>query len=154
MTTQLNTLKSLFLLVLILAFGSVHAQKYFGEKIDDKGITPIKEVIAQLTPEKEVQTKIKGEITAVCQMKGCWMRLKDAENNELFIRFKDYGFFVPKDAAGKTAVLKGKAFIHTTSADELKHYAEDAGKSKEEIAKITEPEQEYRFLADGVIIYE
>ena len=87
-------------------------------------------------------------------MKGCWMRLKDAENNELFIRFKDYGFFVPKDAAGKTAVLKGKAFIHTTSADELKHYAEDAGKSKEEIAKITEPEQEYRFLADGVIIYE
>ena len=145
---------SLVLTLLLMSITGLQAQQYFGEKIDDQGITPIKQVIQQLTPDKEIPTKIKGTITGVCQMKGCWMRIKDESDNELFIRFKDYGFFVPKDAAGKTAILRGKAFIHTTSVDELKHYAEDAGKSAEEIAKITEPEQEYRFLADGVIIYD
>jgi len=34
----------------------------------------------------------------------------------------------------------------------LRHYAEDAGKSKEEIEKITEPETNLMFLADGVLI--
>ena len=33
-----------------------------------------------------------------------------------------------------------------------RHYAEDAGKSKEEIEKITEPKIAYTFLADGVLI--
>ena len=36
--------------------------------------------------------------------------------------------------------------------EHLKHYAQDAGKSKEEIAKITEPKDELTFIADGVIV--
>jgi hypothetical protein len=36
----------------------------------------------------------------------------------------------------------------------LKHYAEDAGKSEEEIAQITEPSYDLGFTADGVIIAE
>jgi hypothetical protein len=36
----------------------------------------------------------------------------------------------------------------------LKHYAEDAGKSKIEIAQITEPNYDLGFTADGVIIVE
>jgi hypothetical protein len=42
--------------------------------------------------------------------------------------------------------------MKTTSVAELQHYAEDAGKSKEEIAKITEPKLELTFVADGVIV--
>jgi hypothetical protein len=34
----------------------------------------------------------------------------------------------------------------------LRHYAQDAGKSKEEIDKITEPKHMLTFLADGVLI--
>ena len=41
-----------------------------------------------------------------------------------------------------------------TSVDELKHLAEDAGKSEAEIAKITEPKKEFKFLADGVVIVD
>jgi len=36
----------------------------------------------------------------------------------------------------------------------LRHYAEDAGKSEEEIMTITEPEYVLTFTADGVIIQE
>ena len=47
---------------------------------------------------------------------------------------------------------EGKAFVKETSVEELKHYAEDAGKSKEEIAKITEPKLEMSFEASGVLM--
>ena len=96
--------------------------------------------------------KIKGEILSTCPMKGCWMKLSVAQDTML-VRFKDYGFFVPKRGAeGKLAVVNGQIFIDTLSVPQLKHYAEDAGKSKEEISKITNPEITISFLAEGVVI--
>ena len=44
------------------------------------------------------------------------------------------------------------AQLKETSVKQLKHYAEDAGKSKEEIAKITEPKKEVIFVAKGVLV--
>ena len=64
-------------------------------------------------------------------------------------------FFVPVDSVeGKTAIIQGDLFLDTTSVEMLKHYAEDAGKSEEEITLITEPSFELGFIADGVIIKE
>jgi hypothetical protein len=94
---------------------------------------------------------MKGEIVDVCPKKGCWMRLNMGHGEQVMVRFKDYDFFVPTDAKGNV-VINGKAFVTETSVDELRHYAEDAGKSEEEIAQITEPKLEYRFLADGVLL--
>ena len=68
------------------------------------------------------------------------------------VSFKDYGFFVPKDITGKTVVIEGTAKQSVTPVAELRHYAEDAGKSKDDIAKITEPEKALTFVADGVIV--
>jgi tRNA (Thr-GGU) A37 N-methylase len=71
----------------------------------------------------------------------------------MMVHFKDYGFFVPKDCSGKKLVMEGIAFIDVTPVSQLKHYAEDAGKSKEEIEKITEDEKELTFEASGVLLY-
>ena len=57
-------------------------------------------------------------------------------------------------AKGKTVVIDGKVEIKTTSVAELKHYAEDAKKSKEEIDAITKPEKEVRVMAKGIVIAE
>ena len=85
-------------------------------------------------------------------MKGCWMKIK-SEKDTILVRFKDYGFFVPKDGiAGDKAIINGKLSIDTLSVTLLRHYAEDAGKSLEEVNKITEPEVSITFLADGVLI--
>ena len=45
-----------------------------------------------------------------------------------------------------------KAFIEETPVAELKHYAEDEGKSKEAIDSIKTPKKELKFLAHGVLI--
>ena len=70
------------------------------------------------------------------------------------VTFKDYAFFMPKDLSGKHVVIDGFAFVEVTSVDDLRHYAEDGGKSKEEIAAITEPKREVAFEAAGVVILD
>jgi len=61
---------------------------------------------------------------------------------------------VPKDIAGKEVIVNGLAYVKETSVEEQRHYAEDAGKSEEEIATITSPKKSYAFEADGVLIKE
>lgn len=99
-----------------------------------------------------VNVKFKTKVADVCKKKGCWMALELPGTESAFVKFKDYGFFVPLNATGEEAVVSGKAFVTETSVEELRHYAKDGGKSKEEIAKITSPKVEYGFLADGVLI--
>ena len=85
-------------------------------------------------------------------MKGCWMTL-DGEEGDVRVTFKDYGFFVPTEGQeGKTAVIEGVAVKTVTDVATLKHYAQDAGKSAEEIAAITEPREEIALIATGVAI--
>ena len=100
------------------------------------------------------KVKIEGEILSSCPMKGCWMKIS-VEKDTVLVRFKDYGFFVPKNGIeGKTTIINGNLSVDTLSIAKLQHYAEDAGKSKEEIALISKPEITISFLADGVLIKE
>ena len=127
---------------------------YFGAKITNDGAISLSDVSIPQNLADSVEVTLKGTINEVCQAKGCWMTVESAESMDpVFIRFKDYGFFVPKDAGGKEVIVKGKLFTNETSVDELKHYAEDKGASEEEIAAITEPKKEVRMMAEGVIIY-
>ncbi len=96
--------------------------------------------------------KVKGTVTKVCEKKGCWMTLAQTDGEGIMIRFKDYKFFMPMDIIGKDVVLEGTAQRTTTSVENLRHYAEDAGKSKEEIEKITTPKTEIEFIATGVLV--
>jgi hypothetical protein len=82
------------------------------------------------------------------------MNVDLGDGKQMMVRFKDYGFFVPLDAGGRTVVMEGVAFREVLSVDMLRHYAEDGGKSKEEIEKITEPETRLSFEASGVLVYK
>ena len=99
-----------------------------------------------------INSKMIAEVKEVCQAKGCWMRLNLDGENEVMVKFKDYGFFVPKDISGKNVIINGKAYVKEVSVDEQRHYAEDAGKTAEEIASITEPKRTFSFEADGVLV--
>ena len=99
-------------------------------------------------------SKVEGEIIDVCPKKGCWMNVKVADDT-LFVKFKDYGFFVPTDGIqGKKVYMSGEIFKDTISVARLRHYAEDAKKPESEILSITEPEYMINMIADGVAIQE
>jgi hypothetical protein len=105
-----------------------------------------------LTPANVGKTiAIRGQVTEVCQMKGCWMVLTDGK---LSVRttFKDYGFFVPKDLAGARVVAEGTLKRETVPEEMRRHFAEDAGQSPSEIASIHGSSEEYAFVADSVTV--
>ena len=128
--------------------------KHFGQNIEAAGAMPIADLVAQMEQNStsSLTAKISGKVLEVCQTKGCWMTLELPDGKDLRVTFKDYGFFMPKDLAGKNIVAQGIAQTDTTSVEMLQHYAEDAGKSAEEIAQIAQPEIEISFVADGVVI--
>jgi len=125
---------------------------FFGDTITQDLAVPVTELAAKMKGKDSLKIKVTGVIEEVCQKKGCWMNIAIDNNQSMRVRFKDYGFFMPKDAAGKTVIIEGLAFNDTTSVETLKHFAADAGKSKDEIKKITEPEINIGFEANGVII--
>jgi len=126
----------------------------FGAKIDEAGAISMDSLLAMVKAgNTDISgVKVEGKVNEVCQAKGCWMQLDKGDGTTMRVTFKDYGFFVPKDCGGKSAIILGHAYMDTTAVEDLRHFAEDAGKSKEEIEKITEPEVELAFEAEGVII--
>ena len=127
-------------------------QTYYGSVIELDGALDASGLRAALSETGRARVKFEGEVTATCAKKGCWMDVASGEDT-VFVRFQDYGFFVPTEGAeGKRTVMEGEAFFDTIEVAMLQHYAEDAGASEEAIAAITEPELRLAFTATGVMI--
>lgn len=127
----------------------------FGDIITEKDALSSSDMLSKFNDLKVGDTlniKFASKINEVCSKKGCWMKLPLDNETETMVRFKDYAFFMPLDSKDREVIVEGKAFVKEVSVDELRHYAEDAGKSKEEIAKITEPKREFSFEANGVLM--
>lgn len=112
------------------------------------------EAYKNIGAEDTLSTGFEAEVIEVCQAKGCWMKLNLGDDRTAMVKFKDYGFFVPKDLAGKKVIVEGKAFVDMMSVEDQKHFAEDAGSSPEEIKAITDPKKTLSFEASGVRIKE
>lgn len=159
--------KTHFILVMLLLVGTMavaqkkaaafNANEYalFGDKFKVTKVYNKAEMLKKYKNLKKGDTivvQFESNIKSVCKKKGCWMKMELAGDDDSFVRFKDYGFFVPLNADNSKAIVNGKAFVDVVSVEELKHYAKDGGKSAAEIAKITKPEVTYAFTADGVYI--
>jgi len=132
---------------------SAKAGVQYGKKINKDGAISVSKLENSFAKDSTFSGKIEGEVLQVCQKKGCFMTIKSAGNQEpIMVRFTDYAFFMPQDIVGKTVVVAGKAKVKESTVAWQKHYAEDLGKSKAEIAKITKPKKEITVVADGVLI--
>ncbi|MBC7829030.1 MAG: DUF4920 domain-containing protein [Chitinophagaceae bacterium] len=123
----------------------------YGSGSISEGVIHVNDVEKNMKNNK-FEGRITGKVVEVCQEKGCWMKIERSNGEKLMVKFKDYGFFMPKNIVGKEVVLDGEATVKEVSVKQQKHYAEDAGKSKEEIEKIKEPKKELQFVAKGVLV--
>ena len=124
----------------------------FGAEITEDGAMTIADFQTAMGEAQTWDGKIATTINSCCQKKGCWMKVDMGNGEEMRVTFKDYGFFVPLDAGGKNVIMEGHAYYDTLSVEHLKHLAEDAQKTQEEIDAITEPETTLTFEATGVLI--
>lgn len=131
----------------------VEAEKqdaFLGEPFNEEEEIKLINLVSEMENSDSINAVIEAKVTEVCQAKGCWMKVDLPNGESMRVTFKDYGFFMPKDLAGKSVKMNGVAKKEETDVETLKHFAEDAGKSEEEIAQITEPKMDYKFVASGV----
>lgn len=152
--------KIMILCTLLFAAVCLNAQQ---PQLAEKGVTygagtvadgaiTVSEVDSKIKEQDKFNGRVKGKVVSVCKEKGCWMKIEREFGEPMMVKFKDYGFFMPKNIEGKEVVLEGEATVKETSVKQLKHYAEDAGKSKEEIEKIKTPKRDVIFVAKGVLV--
>lgn len=154
-------MKKIFLLIPVLVFSfSVMAQPpkgpankgmTFGVKTTVGGAINVDELTTLLQDKYTVDVKVKGRVVEVCKAEGCWLKMETA-NGPMMIKMKDHSFLVPLEMNGKSIIVQGTATFKETSVEMLKHYAEDAGKTKEEIAAIKEGRKETTMQATGILI--
>ena len=95
------------------------------------------------TPEPLVGkiVQVKGKVTEVCEMAGCWMALTDPETSQIIrVKVNDGDIVFPKEAIGKLAIAEGKLTKLVLTKEQtiarMKHEADEMGR-KFDAAKIT-----------------
>lgn len=135
------------------AFAKPNEKQGYGESFEVKDEQNLVEFVKNFSSsQNNEEVVLAGKIDQICEVKGCWMTLDKGDGSSMRVKFKDYAFFVPRDAEGKEVIIKGAAKLDTTSVEMLQHYAQDEGLSQAAIDSITEPEIDLNFVATGVYI--
>lgn len=119
----------------------------FGAALTLEATTPLPQVVARAERYTKRPVLVRGTLTDVCQRKGCWTVLRD-RGAQVRVRFKDYGFFLPKDSIGREALVEGVATIRTLSEQDARHYEEESRHGDPD--SVTGPRREVGLLASGV----
>jgi len=156
---------SLFALFLLGACGTNSALDLSGNKVNlSKSYGPIKVDPSKAISSaqmwkmfesnnfKTTEITVYSPLQSICLKAGCWVTIDGGNNKSLMVRFKDHFTIPPVTPSGTNAFMHGIVYMDTISVEMLQHFAEDAGKSKEEIEKITAPKFEMNFRADGITL--
>lgn len=128
-------------------------KNYGPVKVDTSKAISVAEMLTEFEGKsEEMEFTFLAPIEEVCSKAGCWINVDKGNGETFMVRFKDHFTIPTKTKPGSEAYLHGVAYWDTVSVEMLQHFAEDAGKTKEEIAKITEAKYELGFEADGIVL--
>lgn len=133
------------------------AEVKLGKPLALKEATPIATLTATPDPYVGKVVQVKGKVTEVCQMAGCWMNLVDPAGKMVRIKVKDGDIVFPKDSIGKTAIAEGTfSKMEMTKEQAIafqKHMAEENGK-KFDPAKVKSGMTMFQLAGLGAVILE
>lgn len=112
-------------------------------------MTPDQVMRGEAGQDGSMPVVIEGTLSKVCLTMGCWVEM-GTTGEPLLVMTRDHEFFVPRNAQGVRARAYGRAVAREQSVETLRHIAEDAGASADEVARITEPRTRMVFIADVI----
>jgi hypothetical protein len=110
-----------------------------GEEVDETAAITVPDMLKLMQGKEKLPVTISAAIEECCQKKGCWMKVQKGNGETMMVTFKDYGFFVPMESAGKTAIMKGFAYFDTVSVEMLKHYAKMPASPNQKLMLLLNP---------------
>ncbi len=94
-----------------------------GEPLKGAPAVALTELLAKPQAHDGQTVRVEGQVRKACQKKGCWMELASSDKGAgVRVTFKNYGFFVPLDAAGSAARVEGVVKVSELTEDMAKHY--------------------------------
>jgi hypothetical protein len=152
-------MKHVFSLVLFAAVSVpvAFADQKLSQPLTIKDAMPLSALMAAPSPYVGKTVQVKGKVTEVCEMAGCWMNLTDDDGHLLRIKVDDGVLVFPKDSVGKRAIAEGKLEKHEMTRDQLiaeaKHESEESGR-KFNPAKIKSGKTVYQIAGSGALILD
>ena len=149
------TTRSAFILTVTVS--SIWAESKLGKPLTLDQPTSIQQVLNSPADYAGKTVQVKGKITEVCQMMGCWMALVDPNDSTKSIRVqvKDGDIVFPKDSAGKIAIAEGTLIKQERTRDQViakaKHEAEEQGR-KFDPRKVKQGATYYEIQGTGAVI--
>lgn len=138
-------------IALCLASCATSKSEYGLVKVNENEAISVSDLVVKMDQNQApFLTTIKAPLSAVCQNAGCWVQVPKPDGKPLMVRFKNHFTIPPSTPIGTEVYIHGRAYWDTVSVKALRHFAEDAGKSTEEINKITQPEFKLNFEGDGI----
>lgn len=136
---------------LLLACGG---PKQYGEVVTEADAISVDELVSRIENETEFQTTVSGKIENACHSEGCWLELQSSDGALVMVTYKDKAFTLPTGIEGREVVMKGRAYLDSTSIDELRKLAREEGKPETEVETIINPEYSLNFEASGLVLKE
>jgi hypothetical protein len=129
-----------------------------GAPLTLKESVPVGKIAAEPAAYTGKTVQVKGKVTEVCQMMGCWMSLADPETGQLLkIKVDDGDIVFPKDSIGKMAIAEGKLtkleLTREQAIQTAKHEAEEQGR-KFNPASVTKGITIYQIQGTGAQILD
>ncbi len=108
------------------------AERKLGQPLTLKSQTPIQELLASPDAYVGKTVQVKGKVTEVCEMMGCWTNLVDADGKMIKVKVNDGEIVFPKTAVGRTAIAEGELKKFELTREQAiaraKHEAEEQGR--------------------------
>lgn len=119
-----------------------------GAALGDSPVVDLADALGNPSAYAGEQVILEGTVVKACPMKGCWMELApDGAARGIRVSFKDYGFFVPRDVAGRAARLEGTFETNVFSRADADHLIAEG------VSLVRNPDgtaTELSFVASGV----
>lgn len=120
------------LLLLLLPFcacrAALPAGETVGEPLEAREIVALSVVDATPARYLEQTLLVRAEVVAVCQRKGCWMKVQDGDASAM-VRWEQgcggkYAF--PSDLVGRSVVIQGSFYPQALSEEDAEHLQAEA----------------------------
>ena len=126
---------------------STDTYEVFGAPMDEKGeAVTLRELVSNDERYLGREVLLTTRVAKVCQKKGCFFIAQDGDAVAR-VTFKDYGFFIPTDSAGKEVTLAGTFTRQPLSAAKAGHYSADLA---EKPANPPTTSLEYQIVAHSI----
>ena len=142
--------------VLLLFSVCAAAELKLGKPLTLKEPVTVTALMAAPDPWVGKTVQVKGKVTEVCQMMGCWMNLADESSGKsIRIKVNDGDIVFPKDAAGKMAVAEGTLGKTELTREQVvaqaRHEAEEQGR-KFDPKSVKGPITTYQLSGTGAVL--